>query len=59
MTSPMAERWYFCLRHRRAEKGRKCWFADRMGPYPDKETAERALRIVAERNAAADEQDED
>lgn len=50
----MAERWYYCLKHKRAEKGRQCWFQDRMGPYPDQATAERALEIVKARNAQAD-----
>jgi hypothetical protein len=49
--------WYYCLRHHRAEQGKRCWFADRMGPYPDRATAERALDIVRERNARADAED--
>lgn len=55
----MAERWYYCLKHKRAEKGRQCWFQDRMGPYPDQATAERALEIVKARNAQADASDGD
>lgn len=50
----MAERWYYCLKHQRAERGRQCWFRDRMGPYPDQATAARALEIVRERNATQD-----
>lgn len=55
----MAERWYYCLKHKRAEKGRQCWFQDRMGPYPDQATAERALEIVKARNVQADAGDAD
>ncbi|OXR44635.1 hypothetical protein B7C42_03429 [Nocardia cerradoensis] len=51
------EKWYYCLKHHRAEQGKRCWFADRMGPYPDRATAERALEIVRERNAREDARD--
>jgi len=51
--------WFYCLRHRRAEQSKRCWFADRMGPYPDKATAERALEIVRARNAREDARDAD
>ncbi len=51
------DRWYYCLKHHRPEQGKRCWFADRMGPYPDRATAERALDIVRERNAADDARD--
>ncbi|MFC8043567.1 hypothetical protein [Nocardia sp. NPDC057353] len=53
----MAERWYYCLKHNRAERGRQCWFRDRMGPYPDQATAERALEIARARNEQADRAD--
>ncbi|MFD0361602.1 SPOR domain-containing protein [Nocardia sp. GCM10030253] len=53
----MAERWYYCLKHQRAEQGRQCWFRDRMGPYPDQATAERALEIVKARNEREDARD--
>ena len=49
--------WYYCLKHHRAEQSKRCWFADRMGPYPDRATAERALEIVRQRNARGDEFD--
>ncbi len=32
---------------------------NRMGPYPDKDTAERALQIAAERTKAADKADDE
>ncbi|RDI43528.1 hypothetical protein [Nocardia mexicana] len=50
--------WYYCLKHHRPEQGKRCWFADRMGPYPDRATAERALEIVRERNERADRGDD-
>jgi hypothetical protein len=50
--------WYYCLKHHRAEQSKRCWFADRMGPYPDRATAERALEIVRARNAREDSRDE-
>ncbi|WHT21153.1 hypothetical protein N8J89_08840 [Crossiella sp. CA-258035] len=48
--------WYFCLRHHEVEHGLGCKAAERMGPYPDQATAERALDISKERNEAADAQ---
>ncbi|MBP2473880.1 hypothetical protein JOF53_002752 [Crossiella equi] len=51
--------WYFCLKHREVEHGAGCKAANRMGPYPDRATAERALDISKERNEAADEQRRD
>ncbi|MFD3506703.1 FUSC family protein [Nocardia sp. NPDC058666] len=50
--------WYYCLKHRTVEQGKGCWYADRMGPYPDKATAEKALDIAKARNKAADDQDD-
>ncbi|VFA97170.1 FUSC family protein [Nocardia cyriacigeorgica] len=51
--------WYYCLEHHRAEQGKNCWVGDRMGPYPDQATAEKALEIARARNRIADAQDED
>ncbi|NEW36197.1 FUSC family protein [Nocardia cyriacigeorgica] len=51
--------WYYCLEHHRAEQGKNCWVGDRMGPYPDQATAEKALEIAQARNRIADAQDED
>ncbi|WP_188827945.1 FUSC family protein [Nocardia camponoti] len=50
--------WYYCIKHGTAEQGKNCWFGDRMGPYPDKATAERALEIAKARNKAADDEDD-
>ena len=45
------------MKHQRAERGRQCWFRDRMGPYPDQAAAERALEIVRARNEQEDARD--
>ncbi|MEV6070032.1 hypothetical protein AB0L82_26075 [Nocardia sp. NPDC052001] len=50
--------WYYCIDHHRAEQGKQCWVGGRMGPYPDKATAERALEIAKARNKAADADDD-
>ncbi len=50
--------WYYCLKHHTVEQGKVCWAGDRMGPYPDKATAEQALEIVKARNKAADDEDD-
>jgi hypothetical protein len=49
--------WYFCLKHREVEPKAGCRAAERLGPYPDKDTAARALEIAHERTKAADEAD--
>jgi hypothetical protein len=51
------EEWYYCLRHRTVEPREGCRAADRLGPYPDRETAARALEIARERTEAADSAD--
>lgn len=50
--------WYYCLKHRRVEPQAGCRAADRLGPYPDQETAANALDIAALRTEQADEADE-
>ncbi|MFF2086178.1 FUSC family protein [Nocardia sp. NPDC058176] len=60
-TGDMADdnaQWYYCLKHHTAEQGKTCWYGDRMGPYPDKATAEQALEIARARNKAADDEDD-
>lgn len=49
--------WYFCLKHRQVEPKSGCRAADRLGPYPDQQTAARALEIAEERNQEADQAD--
>lgn len=46
--------WYFCLKHRQVEPKAGCRAAERLGPYPDRDTAARALEIAEERTKAAD-----
>ena len=49
--------WWYCLKHHRVEHGMVCRAIDRLGPYPDRATAERALEIAHERTKAADKAD--
>ncbi|WP_169813244.1 hypothetical protein [Nocardia jejuensis] len=49
--------WYYNLDTHQAEQGKQGWVGNRMGPYPDKATAERALEIARERNKRADDDD--
>jgi hypothetical protein len=46
--------WWFCLKHQAVEHGAGCPNKDRLGPYPTREAAERALETVKERNAEWD-----
>jgi hypothetical protein len=46
--------WYFCTKHNTVEHGDVCRAADRLGPYPDKETASHALEIAKARSEAWD-----
>lgn len=51
------DQWYYSISDGTVAQGKEASWSDRMGPYPDKASAERALDIVAERNRVADEQD--
>ena len=51
------EQWFDCLKHGTIEKAEGCRAADRLGPYPDRDTAARALEIARERTEAADRAD--
>lgn len=51
--------WYYCTKHGRVEHGQVCRAADRLGPYPDEETASHALEIARARTAAEDARDAD
>lgn len=51
--------WYFCTKHNTVEHGNICRAADRLGPYPDKETASRALEIAKARSEAWDKAERD
>ena len=48
------EQWFWCFVHNTVEPLEGCRAADRLGPYPDKETAARALEIAHERTAKQD-----
>lgn len=52
------DQWYFCVADRSVRRGKESRGLDRMGPYPDPQTAARALEIAQERTAAADAADE-
>lgn len=51
--------WYYDVRTKTVSQGKESGALDRMGPYPDRESAERAIAIAAERNKAADKADDD
>lgn len=51
--------WYFCTKHNRVEHGEVCPAIDRLGPYPDRETAENALEIARKRTEAWDKSERD
>ncbi len=49
-----AEEYWFCLNHHTVEERDGCKAADRLGPYPSREDAGRALEKVQQRNEAWD-----
>lgn len=51
------EEWYYSLKDGRVVKAEEVRAVDRLGPYPDKETAARALEIARERTEANDKAD--
>jgi hypothetical protein len=51
--------WYYCTKHNTVEHGNVCRSLDRLGPYPDKETAARALEIARARTEAWDKAERD
>ena len=53
------EQWYYEISIGTVTRGKHGSVMDRMGPYPDEATAQRALEIARERNDAADTADED
>jgi len=57
MSMDTDEDWYYCLKHHTVERGQVCPAKDRLGPYPTKEDAERALETVRKRNEDWDAQD--
>ncbi len=53
------EQWYYEISTGAVTRGKHGSVLDRMGPYPDEATARRALEIAKERNASADEDEDD
>lgn len=51
--------WYYDVSTGQVSQGKVPNALNRMGPYATEEEARRAIEIAAERNAAADAQDED
>jgi hypothetical protein len=55
----MSDFW-FCVKHHRVEQGEDvCPPIDRLGPYPTREEAERALDTAEQRNRDWDQDDWD
>lgn len=54
----MSDQWWFCLKHMAVEPDAGCPNKDRMGPYPTRDDAARALQTAAERNEAWKKADE-
>ncbi len=42
--------WYFCLEHGAVEDKEGCPASERLGPYPSRDLAERALEVAEARN---------
>jgi hypothetical protein len=56
--SDSSQQFYWCLTHGKVETGDDlCRSADRLGPFPDRASAERALQTVRERNESWDAED--
>lgn len=53
------EQWFYCFTHETVEPLEGCRAADRLGPYPDRDSAARALEISRARTEAADRADEE
>jgi hypothetical protein len=50
----MADQYWYCVKHHRVETDNGCTAIDRLGPYPSREEASRALEKAKERNEAWD-----
>jgi hypothetical protein len=52
-----ADQWWYSLKDGRVVRAHEARAADRLGPYPDRESAERALELARERTEANDRAD--
>ena len=55
----MPEEFYFNTKTRQVEVGKPSSWTHRMGPYPTREAAERALQIAQVRSETWDEEDKE
>lgn len=55
----MEEEWYYCLEHEAVEPKLGCRMVTRLGPYPTREDAQKALETAEQRNEEWDGADED
>jgi hypothetical protein len=53
------QRWWYCVRHHRVEPDDGCPGKYRLGPYPTREEAARALETVHQRNEQWDAADDE
>lgn len=51
----MEEEWYYCVEHQAVEPKLGCRITTRLGPYPTREEAARAMETVERRNEDWDE----
>ncbi len=51
------EQWYYSLKDSRVVQAHEVRAADRLGPYPDQESAARALELARERTESSDRAD--
>lgn len=51
--------WYYNVDDATVSQGKATGYLSRMGPYPDRASAEKALQIAAERNKEADRAEDD
>lgn len=51
--------WYYNVEDGTVSQGKEASYLSRMGPYPDRASAEKALQIAAERNKEADREEDD
>ncbi|EOM76054.1 hypothetical protein DW322_16145 [Rhodococcus rhodnii] len=57
MTTDPDKLWYYDLSTGEVSQGRQVSTFDRIGPYPDRESAQHALEKARERTEAADAED--